>query len=130
MTDDTAGPPSGGFSDLVGLEITEAEPGYSHGRLDVRDELLNPHGVLHGGVAYTMADTGMGSALYPTLEETESCATIEIKISYLRPVHGGAVTCETRMLNRGQTVAYLESEVESEGRTVAKASGSYSIFDR
>jgi acyl-CoA thioesterase len=131
MSDDaTPGPPSGGFTDLVGLEFTAEREGYSRCRIDVHDDLLNPHDVLHGGVAYTMADTGMGAALYPTLGEGESCATIEIKISYLKPVTDGAVTCETTLLQRGRTVAYLESEIETDDRVVARASGSYSIFDR
>lgn len=131
MTDtDTPGPPSGGFTDLIGMEFVEQEAGYSRGRITVTDDLLNPHDVLHGGVAYTMADTGMGAALYPTLGENESCATIEIKISYLKPVTGGTVDCETTGLQRGQTVAYLESEIETDDRVVARASGSYSIFER
>lgn len=117
-----------GFSDLVGLEFTDVEAGYSRGVVEVRDELKNPHDVLHGAVLYTMADTGMGAALYPELDEDELCATIEVKISYFRAVHSGDVVCETTLLRKGKSVAYLESELVNDDETVAQATGSYSVF--
>ena len=119
-----------GFSDLIGQTFTDVEAGYSRGTLSVTDELKNPHDVLHGAAAYAMADTGMGATLYPTLDDGKQCATIEIKISYLKPVSSGTLVCETEVVRRGRTVAFLESEVRADGRTVAKATGSYSIFER
>ena len=119
-----------GFTDLVGLEITAVEDGYSRATLDVAEEHRNPYGGVHGAVLYAMADTGMGAALLYGLESGERMATIEIKISYVRPVTDGTVTCETRVLNRGRSVAYLESEVENDGRLVARATGSFSIFEQ
>ena len=56
------------FADLIGLTFESAEPGTSRCRVPIRAELLNPHGVVHGAVAYALADTGMGGALYPVLE--------------------------------------------------------------
>jgi len=117
-----------GFSDLVGMTITDVEPGYSRGVVEVTDELKNPEGVLHGAVLYTMADSGMAAALYTELEDGERCATIEAKISYLEAVHAGEVVCETTVLRRGGSVAHLESELANDGETVARASGSFSIF--
>jgi acyl-CoA thioesterase len=104
------------------------ESGYSRGVVEVTDDLKNPHGVLHGGVLYTMADTGMGAALYTELGADESCATIEVKINYLKPVKSGEVVCETEIVNKGRSVAYLESELTNGGETVARATGSYSVF--
>ena len=117
-----------GFSSLVGLEFTDVDAGFSRGVVEVTDELTNPHGTVHGGVLHTMADTGMGAALYTELAEDESCATIEIKITYLRAVRSGRVTCETELLKRGRSVAFLESTLSNADETVARATGSYSIF--
>ncbi|QLG48860.1 PaaI family thioesterase [Natrinema halophilum] len=117
-----------GFSDLIGLDFTDVEAGYSRGTIEVSDELMNPNGVLHGGVLYTLADSGMGAALYAELAEDQQCATIEIKINYLKPVRTGRVTCETTLEKNGRTVAYLESELVNDGKTVARATGSFSIF--
>jgi acyl-CoA thioesterase len=116
------------FSELVGLDFTEMESGYSRGVVEVTDDLKNPHGVVHGGVLYTMADTGMGAALYTQLAGNEQCATIEVKINYLQPVEDGTVVCETEVVDKGSSVAYLESELLNDGDTVARATGSYSVF--
>jgi acyl-coenzyme A thioesterase PaaI-like protein len=56
------------FADLIGLRFDDAPDGKSRCRVLIRPELLNPHGVVHGAVAYALADTGMGGALYPMLE--------------------------------------------------------------
>jgi acyl-CoA thioesterase len=119
---------SRGFSDLVGVEFTDIDPGYSRCVVDVTDDLMNPYGVVHGSVFHVMADTGMGAAIYPELAEDEQCATIEIKTSYLDAVRSGTLTCETDLVRRGRSVAHLESDVSGEGGLVAKATGSYSIF--
>ena len=50
------------FADLIGLTFEPGEPGSSRCRVPIRAELLNPHGVVHGAVAYALADTGMGGA--------------------------------------------------------------------
>lgn len=116
------------FSKLIGLEMGTMEDGYSRGSLTVSERLLNPFGVLHGGVLYAMADTGMGAALYPGLDADERCATIEIKISYVDAVTEGTVTCETDVIKRGRRVAYLDSDLTNDGELVARATGSFSIF--
>jgi acyl-CoA thioesterase len=116
------------FSELVGVRFTEIGEGHSRGVVEVTDELRNPYDALHGGVMYTMADTGMGAALYTQLAGNEQCATIEVKINYLQPVEDGTVVCETEVVDKGRSVAYLESELLNDGETVARATGSYTVF--
>ena len=118
------------FAELIGLTFDQAEPGSSRCRVPVRAELLNPHGVVHGAVAYALADTGMGGALYPLLDRGESCATIEIKIVYLASAREGELVCDTRVVRKGPRVAVLESEIHESDRLVAKALGTYSVHSR
>jgi acyl-CoA thioesterase len=121
------GPP-GAFADNIGLTITDVEPGYSRGELTVTDDLYNPNHVLHGAVTYAMADTGMGAALQHSLDDGEACATVEIKISYMEPVRDGSLVCETTVTRRGNSIAYLESDVRQGETLVARATGTFSIF--
>lgn len=116
------------FAELIDLRVEEQRAGFSKLTLDVTNDHLNPHNVVHGAVVYALADTGMGSALYPTLAEGEICATIEIKINYFKPISGGRITCTTEIINRGKSVANLESRVFVEGSLVAQANGNYAIF--
>jgi len=116
------------FAELIGLEFESVHAGRSVCRLETHERHLNPHGVVHGAVMYALADTGMGGALYPQLKTDESCATIEIKISYFKPVAEGVLECSTQLINKGRSVASLESEIYCGNGLVAKASGSYAIF--
>lgn len=121
---------SGGFGALISLDMVEFDRAGARSvcRLEVAPKHLNPHGVLHGGVLYSMADQGMGAAVYTVLDEGESCATIEVKIVYLAPVRDGVVTCDSRVINRGKRVITLESEVRTPDRLVAKALGTFAVF--
>ncbi|MGD8317883.1 MAG: PaaI family thioesterase [Myxococcales bacterium] len=116
------------FASTLGLTFDGSADGESRCRVLLRPELMNPHGVAHGAVAYALADTGMGAALYTLLEPGESCATIEIKIVYLASAREGELVCETKVIRKGSRVAVLESEVFESNRMVAKALGTYSIL--
>ena len=116
------------FADLIALSVDEQSVGASTLRLTTDQRHLNPHRVVHGAVLYALADTGMGAALYPTLAPGELCATIEIKINYFKPVHGGLLTCRTTLVNRGKAVANLDARLYLGELLVAQANGNYAIF--
>ncbi|MFX1327644.1 MAG: PaaI family thioesterase [Promethearchaeota archaeon] len=116
------------FGDLIGLKFINLSKGYSQCVLKATEKLMNPHKTLHGGVLYSMADTGMGAALYPLLEKGESCATVEIKITYIKPVTEGMIICNTKVIHRGKSIGILESEIVSDETLVSKAYGTFSIF--
>jgi acyl-CoA thioesterase len=118
------------FAELIGLEVDEERrAGYSKCTVQIDPERhLNPHRVAHGAVLYALADTGMGAALYPTLEAGEHCATVEIKMNYFRPVTAGTVVCIAELVNRGRTVANLDARLYVGERLVAQANGNFAIF--
>ena len=116
------------FADLIALRTDRQEAGASELSLEVGPQHLNPHGVAHGAVLYALADTGMGAALYPTLDAGEICTTIEIKINYFRPVGPGRVLCRTTIINRGRTIANLESRLFVGDRLVGQANGTFAIL--
>lgn len=116
------------FAELIGLIVEEQRAGFSKCTLQVAEHHRNPRKLVHGGVIYALADTGMAAALYPALAEGEICATIEVKINYFKPVASGLITCITEVVNKGRTVANLQSRVFSGETLVAQANGNYSIF--
>jgi acyl-CoA thioesterase len=116
------------FSDTVGIRFTKWEPEYSCCEVDITEKHLNPHRTVHGGVTYTLADTGMGATMYSIMEEDELCATIEIKIVYFKAVSSGTLKCDTQIVHRGNRIATLESEITNNGILIAKALGTFSIF--
>ena len=118
------------FAELVGftLRVGQRGSGTSAAAVDVRPGLLNPNGVVHGGVLFTLADTAMGAALYTTLAPGENCATIEIKIHFLQPIIKGKIRCSTRLVHRGSRIAVLESHISVGRVQVAQALGTFTIF--
>ncbi len=116
------------FAKLIDLLYLEQGPGHSVCRIVVADKHLNPNQVVHGAVMFALADTGMGALLQPTLADGELCATVEIKINYFKPVREGELVCVTTLVNRGKTLANLDSSIHCAGQLVAKANGSYAIF--
>jgi acyl-CoA thioesterase len=119
----------GPLAELLHIANDGAADGRARYHLDVHPEALNPHGLLHGGAVYVMVDYSMGGATMSVLPPGESCATIEIKISYLSGVTGGRLTADTEIIKRGRRIVFLESRVTDEGgRLVATASGSFAII--
>lgn len=118
------------FGELPGLHFVQIEGGKSVCRLDVAPQLFNPVGVVHGGVMYALADTGMGGALVSDLQKDQFCSTIEIKISYLRTVTGGTLTCNESIMHRGKRIAFMSAEVHCGDLLVAQATGTFAIRTR
>jgi acyl-CoA thioesterase len=116
------------FCDLIGLNFTVVKDGISKCSVKITGHLLNPHGVVHGGVIYTMADTGMGAALYSSIEPDEICATVQLDIHYFQAVSSGTLGCTTKIVHRTKKLATLESEIHNKNNLVAKAIATYYIF--
>ena len=114
---------------MVGVTFSKIEKGQSQAVLEVQSNLLNATGILHGGATYTLVDCGMGAALYSSLGRGRKGRTLEIKIAYLKSVTSGTVTCDTRVIHKSKTIATLESDVRQDGDLVAKAIGTFSLFE-
>lgn len=116
------------FIQLLGLEFEKLEQGRASSRLEIRENLLNKHRAVHGGVVYSIADISMGVAVYSTLKTGEETSTIEIKINYLKPAKSRFLTCEAQVLKKGKNLAVVESEIRSGERDlIAKALGTFML---
>ncbi|MBI2723793.1 MAG: PaaI family thioesterase [Chloroflexi bacterium] len=119
---------TGPLGDALHISSVSSKDGRAVYRQRVTADLLNPHGVLHGGAVYTMVDYAMGSAVMSLLPPGDTCATIEMKVSYLAPVRDGTLRCDTRVIKLGRRVAFLESRVTHRRKPVATATGSFAII--
>jgi uncharacterized protein (TIGR00369 family) len=100
------------FGDGSAVFVMDTDPA-SHG---------NVMGTLHGGVLATLADSAMGFAFATTLVADESFATLEMKISFLRPVWRASLTASATVVQRGKTTGLVECRVTDErDRLIAHA---------
>lgn len=83
----------------------------------LRKELLNFSGILHGGVTATLADVAVGQAL--TRMHGRPSTTVELKISYLRPVTGPRVTARSHLVRMGKTLSIARVDVFDDKRNLA-----------
>ena len=85
----------------------------------------NPIGMVHGGFVCTLLDTVTGCAVHSTLPAGTAYTSIEIKVSYLRPVHAdtGPLTAHGWVTKPGRRAAFAEGDIrDAHGRVLATAS--------
>jgi uncharacterized protein (TIGR00369 family) len=99
-------------------------------RMEVREDLLNPVGLLAGTVVFGLVDYTMGSALWAQTTENEHIATLNISLNYVATAREGAVICTANVDRRTRTNAVLRAEVVAEEgeRLIATAIGAFAIF--
>jgi len=121
-------PGVGPFAGLLGIRRRSLETGACCFELVVRPEHMNPYGVAHGGIVYTLVDYAMGGAMASRLEPGERCATLEVKIQYLAPVVEGDLRAEARLVERTRRIGVLEARAYAGAdRLVALATGTFYI---
>jgi acyl-CoA thioesterase len=116
------------FVNHIGITIEERRAGFSRLTLAVGEQHINSVGVVHGGVSFALMDTAMGAALVEALKPGEKCATLDVHISYLRPVTKGVMSCTAQLIHHGNSIAHLESSVHVDGALVARATGNFAII--
>jgi uncharacterized protein (TIGR00369 family) len=79
------------FNQLVGIRLVRIHKDGVTIDCKLRPDLMNAHGVLHGGVTATMADAAVGIAI-TTRMGRPAATTVEMKLNYMHPVTGGKIT--------------------------------------
>ena len=107
---------------LIGFKVVAAAPGAATVTLEAGPQHANPMGTLHGGILCDIADAAMGIAYAATLAEGESFTTLELKISFLKPIWNSALTAEGKVLKQGRTTGLVECRItDDKGSLVAHA---------
>jgi uncharacterized protein (TIGR00369 family) len=115
------------------MRMVEIEPGRVVFECELDESVYNPIGMVHGGLAWTLADTVIGCAVHTTLEAGVAYTSIDLNVSYLRPVTlaSSPVRATGLVTKPGRRVAFASAEiVDSAGKLVATATGSCLIMDR
>lgn len=108
---------------LLGLRLTSVEPGHAVIEVHTTPEHFNLLGTVHGGLLCSLVDSAMGIAHASTLAEGETFTTVDLQIRFLRAVKIAHLTARGKVIRRGRTVSFAESDVHDDaGRLIAKAS--------
>ncbi|MEZ5617010.1 MAG: hydroxyphenylacetyl-CoA thioesterase PaaI [Rhodocyclaceae bacterium] len=85
-------------SHFLRIALDEIRPGYARMSLTVTDDMVNGHGMCHGGFIFTLADSAFA---YSCNSHNHNAVASGCTIEYLAPAHVGDVltaTAEERAL--------------------------------
>ncbi len=114
------------FAKMIGMKLVELRPDEAVISIEMRDDLRQPSGVLHGGVTATLIDTAMAFAVRTRLAIDEATATIDLTVHYLRPHITGIFTCTARVVRAGKRIFTVSADVHNEeGKLIATGLSTY-----
>ena len=102
----------------LGVGIEDVRPGFARLRMTVRADMLNGHGMCHGGLIFSLADSAFAVACNTHNAVTVAAAA---SIDFLAPAHvDDELTAEARELWRSKRTGIYEIRVSNQrGETVA-----------
>jgi acyl-CoA thioesterase len=102
------------YARFLGLQLGEISAGEVSIHLDVRDELRQNQGVVHGGAIASLIDTASAFAVLTQIDLQERVTTTDLTIHYLRPVTTGRMTAVARIIRGGRRLFVLSVEVHND----------------
>ena len=121
-----------GFDALYGLELTECSDELARGRVEVRDELRQFGGTVHGGVYAAIADALAVRGTAASLDSDNQLALgLTNQITVLHPVRSGTVHGTVTRRHRGRTTWVWEVELADDaGRVCVVGRVTVTVRDR
>jgi len=116
----------------MGMELEVIEDSRAVLRIEIHDRHLNADGIVHGGVLPAIADGAMGNALRTIKGAHGQVFTAEINLQFLRPVTGGVLLAEGRVVQSGKRLSFAEVEIHDSvtGKLHARGTGVFVIEDK
>lgn len=120
--------PTAGFNTFMGFEILEWEQGRASVALDIRPEMMNSHGIVHGGVLATFMDYLMslpGLKVEPGAPRL-ACVTINLTTNFVSAAKPGRLVGVSRLSGGGRSTYFAQGEIhDADGALVATGSGAF-----
>jgi uncharacterized protein (TIGR00369 family) len=116
---------------LIGFRMRIAEPGRIVMELEPHESLENTIGLLHGATAAALLDTAMGCAISTMLPAGQGSVTLDLKLTYLRPlsVRSGTISAEGKLVKLGRQTSYAEGFVrDGSGNLAVHATATFSMI--
>ena len=114
------------YAHLLGIELNEVSNGTATLGFEVRKELTQNHGVVHGGAIASLIDSATAFAIISLLAPREKVTTVDLTISYLRPLTNGRVTAVAKVVRSGRRLFVVSADVlDSDGKLAATALSTY-----
>lgn len=100
------------FSQWLGVEVLDVKEGYSKIRMTVREEMVNGFGIVHGGIAFSLADSAFAFACN---NRNVLSVALDTAINFLKPVHvGDILTAEAKEIHNGKSTGLYHISINNQ----------------
>jgi 1,4-dihydroxy-2-naphthoyl-CoA hydrolase len=120
------------FDELIGGEILSADPDDARARVEMREQLAQPFGLMHGGV-YSSGIEGLCSLATAVAVWGDGMIAMgqAINVNFVRPITAGAAEVRARARHRGRTTWIWDAEVlDAEGNLCATGTMTMAVRTR
>lgn len=100
------------FSQWLGIEVLEVREGYSKIKMTVRPEMINGFGIVHGGIAFSMADSAFAFACN---NRNVLSVALDTSINFIKPVHvGDVLTAQAKEIHNGKSTGLYHINIQNQ----------------
>src|SRR3954447_20663355 len=106
-------------SQALGMRILEVRPGYARLAMKIRERMVNGHGICHGGLIFTLADSAFAFACntYDRRTVAQHCA-----VTFIVPARlGDVLRAHSVEVSRSGRSGIYDTTVTGEGGAVVAA---------
>jgi len=104
------------FSQWLGILIIEIKEGYSKIKMIVRSEMINGFGIVHGGIAFSLADSAFAFACN---NRNKLSVALDTSINFLKPVHvHDELVAEAKELHNGKSTGLYHITITNQKEQV------------
>ena len=110
------------FSQWLGIEVLDVSEGYSKIKMLVRKEMINGFGIVHGGIAFSLADSAFAFACN---NRNNLSVALDTSINFLKLVNvGDEIIAEAKEIHNGRSTGLYQITITNQqDHTVALFKG-------
>ncbi|HEX8333311.1 MAG TPA: hydroxyphenylacetyl-CoA thioesterase PaaI [Segetibacter sp.] len=100
------------FSQWLGIDVLEVKEGYSKIKMTVRKEMINGFGIVHGGIAFSLADSAFAFACN---NRNNLSVALDTSINFLKPVNvDDELTAEAKEIHNGRSTGLYQITITNQ----------------
>ena len=100
------------FSKWLGISVLDVTAGYSKITMTVRPEMINGFGIVHGGIAFSLADSAFAFACN---NRNVLSVALDTSINFIKPVHvGDVLTAEVNEIHNGKSTGLYQITITNQ----------------
>lgn len=118
---------AGPFAQLLGIQFHEMAGGRCTASLEVKQHLLNPHGIAHGGVTFSLADSACGGAALSAYGGP-GVVTQDMQIRYHGPARPGRIVAQADVIHLGKRTVTVQCRVTQNDLLIGSVTATFALL--